>query len=347
MELFLNREEGFLVFRGINITNTIDVVNNIIDDINKNKNNNNNLSITTNNYLNNNINNSKNNNNFNKDNNNITINIDGNVVIKQEIKTIHHIPIKTERLDIIEEGLDYIVNELHYSFSAFVIDGRRGLIRLLERKYSNTPIQMCIYHFKAIIRRYLTNNPKLPCSIDIKNLVSNIQNMTKEEFISSFNHILNEYKDFINEKSIIKISRNKEINKGRNKRKCGKDNKNKKGNIDTDIDTNLNINLNDIDIKEQILLRDKHQRLLSAIRTIKYYIPYLFTYKEDKYKHLCIPSTNNYCEGKFGSIKRQIKGKCGISKDKRDNFFIEKIYTSNYRTIKVNVDDIVKDIIKC
>lgn len=43
---------------------------------------------------------------------------------------------------------------------AFTIDGRRFMFDLLTKKYPGIPIQMCIFHMKAIIRRYTTLRPK-------------------------------------------------------------------------------------------------------------------------------------------------------------------------------------------
>lgn len=43
---------------------------------------------------------------------------------------------------------------------AFTIDGRRFIFDMLKKKYPVIPIQMCIFHMKAIIRRYTTLRPK-------------------------------------------------------------------------------------------------------------------------------------------------------------------------------------------
>lgn len=43
---------------------------------------------------------------------------------------------------------------------SFTVDGRRLMIRLLEKRYPDIPIQMCLFHMKAIIRRYTTMRPK-------------------------------------------------------------------------------------------------------------------------------------------------------------------------------------------
>ena len=43
---------------------------------------------------------------------------------------------------------------------AIVCDGRRGL----TQAFGGIPVQMCMFHQRAIIRRYLTLKPKLEAS---------------------------------------------------------------------------------------------------------------------------------------------------------------------------------------
>lgn len=43
---------------------------------------------------------------------------------------------------------------------SFTVDGRRLMIKLLKKQYPHIPIQMCLFHMKAIIRRYTTLRPK-------------------------------------------------------------------------------------------------------------------------------------------------------------------------------------------
>jgi hypothetical protein len=44
-----------------------------------------------------------------------------------------------------------------YTLKAIVLDGRPGVRQL----FSDIPVQMCHFHQKQIITRYLTNNPKI------------------------------------------------------------------------------------------------------------------------------------------------------------------------------------------
>ena len=55
-----------------------------------------------------------------------------------------------------------------YIIQAIVLDGRPGVRQI----FSDIPVQMCHFHQKQIITRYLTNNPKLQASIELKRLTT-------------------------------------------------------------------------------------------------------------------------------------------------------------------------------
>ncbi len=73
------------------------------------------------------------------------------------------------------------INELTtrgFEVLAIVCDGRRGLFQL----FGEIPIQMCEFHQVALIRRYITKHPKLPASIELKELVAMMKMTDKESF---------------------------------------------------------------------------------------------------------------------------------------------------------------------
>lgn len=59
-----------------------------------------------------------------------------------------------------------------------IFDGRRGLLQLFEP----IPVQMCCFHQVAIIRRYLTKNPKLQASKELWTLCLLLVITDKESF---------------------------------------------------------------------------------------------------------------------------------------------------------------------
>lgn len=85
---------------------------------------------------------------------------------------------------------------------AIVCDGRRGLFQLFD----NIPIQMCQFHQVAIIRRYITKNPKLPASIELKELVAMMKMTDKESFEGGLDLWYIKWKSFLNERTYNPIT---------------------------------------------------------------------------------------------------------------------------------------------
>ena len=81
--------------------------------------------------------------------------------------------LKTETNSEYLIGINTILaNNIHPK--AAIVDGRRGLIDLLESK--DILVQMCHFHMWQIVRRYLTNNPVLEPNIELKAIIDNFLN---------------------------------------------------------------------------------------------------------------------------------------------------------------------------
>ena len=97
------------------------------------------------------------------------------------------------------------INELKimgFDVLAIVCDGRRGLFQLFD----NIPVQMCQFHQAAIIRKYITKNPKLPASIELKELVAMMKMTDKESFEGGLNLWYLKWKSFLNERTYNPIT---------------------------------------------------------------------------------------------------------------------------------------------
>lgn len=93
------------------------------------------------------------------------------------------------------------VNELNkqgFEVLAIVCDGRKGLLQ----SFGKTPVQMCQFHQVAIIRRYITKNPKLPASIELKELVAMMKMTDKESFEGGLEIWYSKWESFLNERTI-------------------------------------------------------------------------------------------------------------------------------------------------
>lgn len=99
------------------------------------------------------------------------------------------------------DAIDCIRNN-GYVIQALVLDGGVGL-DIGKQLYL---VQMCQYHFIAIIRRKLTLRPKLKASIELLNLARSVTNTSKAEFKENFAAWLNRWGDFLKEKTINPVT---------------------------------------------------------------------------------------------------------------------------------------------
>lgn len=73
---------------------------------------------------------------------------------------------------------------------AIICDGRKGLFSLFD----GIPVQMCNFHQVAIIRRYLTKNPKMQASKELWAQVMLLTKTDKESFEGGLTDWFNEWK---------------------------------------------------------------------------------------------------------------------------------------------------------
>lgn len=126
-------------------------------------------------------------------------------------KIIYFKEIKTEGVKILRECLRYLQNNLNYRFSSFVLDGKRGFINNLKKIYPGRPIQMRNFHQKAIIRRYITNNPKSSCANELKELVKELSTIEPQEFLDRFFALKEKYQLFLRQRNNLNQFRHKAI----------------------------------------------------------------------------------------------------------------------------------------
>ena len=88
--------------------------------------------------------------------------------------------------------------ELGYTIQSATLDGKRGLFKA----FKDVPVQMCHFHQKKIVQRYITMRPKLEASKDLKKIVSRLTLTTEKNFTVKLDEWYKIYKDFLEEKSI-------------------------------------------------------------------------------------------------------------------------------------------------
>lgn len=89
------------------------------------------------------------------------------------------------------------VHKLGFSIKAVVLDGRPGVRNL----FSDVPVQMCHFHQKQIVQRYLTNNPKLEAGIELKNIVRFLCQTNQKDFTNNLNAWHQKWEMFLKERT--------------------------------------------------------------------------------------------------------------------------------------------------
>jgi hypothetical protein len=117
--------------------------------------------------------------------------------------------VKNETNFLYRKGITEL-EEKGYTIAAIVSDGRKGL----AQSFGLIPILTCQFHQVAIIRRYITNNPKLPASIDLKELVAMMRLTDKESFEGALDDWFIKWEDFLNERN-MNIETGKDHYKGK------------------------------------------------------------------------------------------------------------------------------------
>lgn len=104
--------------------------------------------------------------------------------------------VKTETNRLYIQGIKELESN-GFEIVAIVCDGRKGLLQSFDK----TPVQMCQFHQVAIIRRYITKNPKTPASIELKELVAMMKMTDKESFEGGLELWFIKWEIFLNERT--------------------------------------------------------------------------------------------------------------------------------------------------
>lgn len=160
------------------------------------------------------------------------------------------------------------IQQRGYEIKGLIVDGKKSLLNT----FSSYRIQMCQFHMKQIIRRYLTLNPKLKAARALKRIMETLTSSSQSNFEQGYQKWKSEWRDTLNRRTLLKSGRTQYT----------------------------------------------HKRLRSAMNSIDYYLPYLFTYQQKD----CIgmPNTNNKIEGTFTALKKSLNNHSGMVQTNRKRF---------------------------
>lgn len=105
--------------------------------------------------------------------------------------------VKTETNALYIKGINELKSK-GFEIVAIVCDGRKGLVGA----FNHIPVQLCQFHQVAAIRRYITKNPKMQASIDLKIHVAMLKHTDKESFEGGLKLWFVKWESFLNERTI-------------------------------------------------------------------------------------------------------------------------------------------------
>lgn len=111
--------------------------------------------------------------------------------------------VKSETNALYKQGIKKLEGQ-GFIIDGIVCDGRRGLISL----FNGIPVQMCQFHQAAIVRRYITKNPRMPAAIELKEITALMKQTDRESFEGALNEWYISWETFLNERTV-----NEEIGK--------------------------------------------------------------------------------------------------------------------------------------
>ena len=107
--------------------------------------------------------------------------------------------VKSETVKDYEDAVSSIKGR-GYTIRGIIIDGKQSLFKT----FSEYHVQMCQFHMKQIIRRYLTLNPKMHASKELKALADRLHRANEVDFKKDYQEWKEKWKNTTDHKSLHK-----------------------------------------------------------------------------------------------------------------------------------------------
>lgn len=155
-----------------------------------------------------------------------------------------------------------------YQIKGIVIDGMKSLFE----EFSAYKVQMCQFHMRQIVRRYLSKHPRLIAARELNGLLSGLANKRKDDFEEEYRQWKARWDGMLNRRSTLRSGKT----------------------------------------------RFTHRKLRSAMHSVNFYLPYLFTFQREDCQGM--PNSNNKIEGTFTDLKKNLNVHNGLSIENRKRF---------------------------
>lgn len=101
-----------------------------------------------------------------------------------------------EKAEVYQQGRQCLEKN-GFKIKAVVLDGRIGI----REVFKGIPVQMCHFHQKRIVNRYLSTRPKLPASIELREITRTIPHSNEEELTKRLNEWFLKWEQFLKQKT--------------------------------------------------------------------------------------------------------------------------------------------------
>jgi len=116
-------------------------------------------------------------------------------------KNLLHEYVKYETVAAYKSGIAQL-QALGWVVLGIVCDGRRGVLK----GFPEIPTQMCHFHQRKIVQRYITQNPKLEASKELKDIVEWLPKTDRESFTELLRRWHEKWKTFLAETTVDPVS---------------------------------------------------------------------------------------------------------------------------------------------
>lgn len=103
----------------------------------------------------------------------------------------------SETIAVYRQARETLENQ-GFQFLAVVLDGRPGI----RAVFSDIPVQMCHFHQKAIVRRRLTNRPKLLAGQSLHRIAQTLGETTEDTFTVELENWFNIHQQLLKERTV-------------------------------------------------------------------------------------------------------------------------------------------------
>lgn len=102
-----------------------------------------------------------------------------------------------EKAAVYQAGKEHLEKN-GFKIMAVILDGRIGI----REVFRGIPVQMCHFHQKRIVTRYLTTRPKLPASQELRTIATTVPHSNETELTKRLNDWFQTWEQFLQQKTI-------------------------------------------------------------------------------------------------------------------------------------------------